>query len=115
MTNNKETFKKLLRKIGSGQNTSQGLTRKESADALKLILTAEASPVQIGAFMIAHRIRRPEPQELAGMLDTYMELGPTLISKNSKNRLVRRPIEDQAPFLDRDVFLSEMVIDPIDQ
>ena len=36
-------------------------------------------------------------------------------SKNSQNRLVRRPIEDQAPFIDRDVFLSEMVIDPIDQ
>jgi acetolactate synthase I/II/III large subunit len=36
-------------------------------------------------------------------------------SKNSQNRFVRRPIEDQAPFLDRKVFLSEMVIDPIDQ
>ena len=36
-------------------------------------------------------------------------------SKNSQNRLVRRPIEDQAPFIDRDIFLSEMVIDPIDQ
>lgn len=28
---------------------------------------------------------------------------------------VRRPIEDQKPFLDRELFLSEMIIDPIDQ
>jgi len=36
-------------------------------------------------------------------------------SKNSQKRIVRRPIEDQAPFLDRELFLSEMIIDPIDQ
>ena len=36
-------------------------------------------------------------------------------AKNSKGRLIVRPIEDQAPFLDRDLFLSEMVIGPIDQ
>jgi len=39
----------------------------------------------------------------------------THYAKNSKNRLVRRPIEDQAPFIDRELFLSEMIIDPIDQ
>ena len=33
----------------------------------------------------------------------------------SKKKLVNRPLEDQAPFLDREVFLSEMVIEPIDQ
>jgi len=82
VTNNKEIFKNLLKKIGSGEKTSKGLTRKESAEALKLMLTGKASPAQIGAFMIAHRIRRPEPQELSGMLDTYIELGPNLISKN---------------------------------
>ena len=39
----------------------------------------------------------------------------THYAKNNKNRLVRRPIEDQAPFIDRELFLSEMIIDPIDQ
>lgn len=34
---------------------------------------------------------------------------------NSKKRLVTRPLEDQAPFLERNVFLKEMVIEPIDQ
>lgn len=34
--------------------------------------------------------------------------------KNSKGRIVNRPIEDQAPFLDREVFASEMIIDSLD-
>lgn len=76
----KERFKQHLRKVGSGEHTSRGLSRLEAADALELILHEEATPAQIGAFLIAHRIRRPEPQELAGMLDTYRDLGPVLKS-----------------------------------
>lgn len=34
---------------------------------------------------------------------------------NAQKRVVRRPLEDQAPFLDRELFLSEMVVEPIDQ
>ncbi len=70
------------------------MTREESSDALNLILTGIPSPTQIGAFMIAHRIRRPEPQELAGMVDTYLKLGPNLQSKNSQ----KRPICFGMPF-----------------
>ncbi len=70
------------------------MNREESAHALKLILEAEVSPAQIGAFMMAHRIRRPEPQELAGMIDTYLELGPTLRTKSGQ----RRPICFGMPF-----------------
>ncbi len=35
-------------------------------------------------------------------------------ARNSKGHFVRRPIEDQAPFLDRKRFLSEMIIKPLD-
>ena len=71
-------FRELLRKIGSGQHTSRGLTRSEAAEAMDLMLNGGASQAQIGAFLIAHRIRRPEPQELAGMLDYYKHHGPRL-------------------------------------
>jgi acetolactate synthase-1/2/3 large subunit len=43
----------------------------------------------------------------------YIELGQTRSSQDG--RLVRRPLEDQAPFLPRDVFLREMLIEPVDQ
>ncbi|MBG6245346.1 thiamine pyrophosphate-binding protein [Candidatus Symbiopectobacterium sp. 'North America'] len=35
--------------------------------------------------------------------------------RTSKGRFAQRPLEDQAPFLERTLFLSEMIIDPIDQ
>jgi anthranilate phosphoribosyltransferase len=71
-------FREYLRKIGSGPHTSQPLSRAEAAAAYRLMLTQVATPAQIGGFMIAHRIKRPTGDELAGMLDAYNELGPRL-------------------------------------
>lgn len=71
-------FRELLKKVGSGQHTKENLTRTEAAQATRMMLNGEATPAQIGAFMIAHRIKRITPEELAGMLDTYDELGPKL-------------------------------------
>tara|TARA_B100000700_G_C15050620_1_gene860098 strand:- start:2059 stop:3147 length:1089 start_codon:yes stop_codon:yes gene_type:complete len=83
-SNKNEIFKTYLKKIGSGEVTGKSLTREESADALDLMLNGCATEAQIGGFLIAQRIRRPTPEELAGMLDTYHNLGPTLISKENK-------------------------------
>jgi anthranilate phosphoribosyltransferase len=71
-------FRDLLKKVGSGQHTSEVLSRHEAAEAARLMLTQTATPAQIGAFMIAHRIKRPHPQELAGFLDAYREYGPSV-------------------------------------
>ena len=84
LSSGRERFKQHLRKVGSGEHTSKGLTREESAEALELMLQGEASPAQIGAFLIAHRIRRPEPQELTGMLDTYRTHGPVITSREDQ-------------------------------
>ena len=75
MTN---TFKEFIQKVGSGSHTSENLTRTEAYTGMKMMLLAEAKPAQIGAFLIAHRIKRPTGEELAGMLDAYYELGPKL-------------------------------------
>ncbi|ERN41760.1 anthranilate phosphoribosyltransferase [Rubidibacter lacunae KORDI 51-2] len=71
-----EQFRELLKKVGSGTHTSEALTRAEAAAAMRMMLKQEATPAQIGAFLIAHRIRRPAPEELAGMLDACSKLGP---------------------------------------
>jgi anthranilate phosphoribosyltransferase len=73
-----EEFRELLKKVGSGTHTSQSLSRSEAAMAMRKMLLAEATPAQIGAFFIAHRIRRPTGEELAGMLDAWQELGPQI-------------------------------------
>lgn len=69
------SFRELLKKLGSGTHTGEDLTRTEAARATRLMLQQQATPAQIGAFMIAHRIKRPTAEELAGMLDAYDELG----------------------------------------
>lgn len=73
-----DVFRALLQKVGSGHHTSASLTRSEAAEAARLMLTQEATPAQIGAFMIAHRIKRPTAEELAGFLDTYDQVGPAI-------------------------------------
>lgn len=70
-----DEFRELLKRVGSGTHTSKDLTRSEAATATRMMLLQEATPAQIGAFMIAHRIKRPSPEELAGILDAFDELG----------------------------------------
>lgn len=67
-------FRELLKRVGSGTHTSKSLTRAEAATATRMMLLQEATPAQIGAFAIAHRIKRPTPEELAGILDVFEEL-----------------------------------------
>jgi anthranilate phosphoribosyltransferase len=71
-------FREFLKKVGSGSHTSKNLSRAEACQAMTLMLTQEATPAQIGAFLIAHRIKRPTGEELAGMLDAYDQMGPQL-------------------------------------
>lgn len=51
--------------------------------------------------------------EIMGLEDQdYITMGHV---RNLQGRIVNRPLEDQMPYLDRDLFLSEMIIEPIDQ
>ena len=84
-----DQFRELLKKVGSGQHTKKDLTRSEAEIATKMMLQQEATPAQIGAFMIAHRIKRPTGTELAGMLDAYDKLGKKLSPLSNPKHKVR--------------------------
>jgi anthranilate phosphoribosyltransferase len=84
-----DEFRELLKRVGSGTHTSKHLTRTEAATATDMMLLQEATPAQIGAFAIAHRIKRPTPEELAGILDTFDRLGGKL---KICNRHTHQPI-----------------------
>jgi anthranilate phosphoribosyltransferase len=81
-----DRFRKFVQIIGSGPHTGKSLTREEAAEAMELMLQQTSTPAQIGAFLIAHRIKRPTGAELAGMLDTYAKLGPQLQPVASHSR-----------------------------
>jgi acetolactate synthase-1/2/3 large subunit len=52
--------------------------------------------------------------EVMGREDqNYIEVGQ--VKSIVEKKFVRRPLEDQQPFLAREKFLAEMLIDPIDQ
>ena len=73
-------FREFIKKVGSGTHTGRDLNRQGMEVAMGMMLQQEATPAQIGAFLIAHRIKRPTPEELAGMLDAYEKLGPCVPS-----------------------------------
>ncbi len=81
-----DRFREFVQKIGSGPHTGKSLTREEAATAMEMMLLETATPAQIGAFLIAHRIKRPTGEELAGMLDTYGLMGPQLQPVASHSR-----------------------------
>ena len=59
------------------------------------------------------KIEGPVLCEINGRNDQmYIETG---LARNSNKKMVRRPLEDQKPFLPRDLFYAEMLIEPIDQ
>ncbi|MFM7455188.1 MAG: anthranilate phosphoribosyltransferase [Cyanobium sp.] len=78
MSPERSRFRELIARVGSGEHTSTGLSREEAREAMDLMLAGGVSEAQLGAFLIAHRIRRPQPLELAGMLDSYRQHGPVL-------------------------------------
>ena len=75
-----DEFRELLKKVGSGPHTSKDISRDEAKQALSMMLNAVATPAQIGAFLISHRIKRPTGEELAGFLDALDSLGPQVPS-----------------------------------
>lgn len=85
-------FRELIAKLGSGERTSTGLNRAEAQDAMERLLSGHVAPAQAGAFLIAHRLRRPRPCEMAGMLDAYRHLGPSLPASD------RRVVSFGTPF-----------------
>ena len=55
-------MKQYLKKIMSGQN----LTQPETAEAFDLLMSGEATPAQIGAFIVALRMKGETVDEIAG-------------------------------------------------
>lgn len=108
----------LFRKRIIGTDDSNGVSCpdfKSVADCFGLAYTKIESPAGLSD-QLAIVFASPGAQlcEIMGREDQeYIEVGHARSLVNGK--FVRRPLEDQAPFLDRSLFLSEMIINPIDQ
>ncbi len=58
-------MQRFLKIVGNGQRTARSLTLEEAQNAIELVLSGQASPAQVGAFMAALRIKEESSEELA--------------------------------------------------
>lgn len=61
-------FAQYVRVLGKGRHGSRALSQQEAYEAMRLILTNEAQPIQIGAFLMLMRVKEETPEEVAGFV-----------------------------------------------
>lgn len=61
------TMQDIIAKVGKGERTSKDLTYQEATVAMRLLLEKQATPVQMGAFLLAMRIKSESVAELAAL------------------------------------------------
>ncbi len=59
-------FVPFVQAVGRGNKLRRDLTRAESFEAMRLILRQKATPAQIGAFLIALRVKGESEEEIGG-------------------------------------------------
>ncbi len=69
-------MQRLLSKIAKGQKTSKDLTWEEAKQAMRLMIEGMATPVQVGAFLIAMRYKSESVTELAAFTATARQYVP---------------------------------------
>ncbi|MES9993280.1 MAG: anthranilate phosphoribosyltransferase [Candidatus Thiodiazotropha sp.] len=74
-----ELFRKRLIATAKGPRGAKDMSRDEAYEALTFLLSSEAQPAQIGAFLTAMRFKGARVEELKGFLDA-MEASATLIA-----------------------------------
>lgn len=67
-------FIKLLKEVGRGKRGARDLTYEEALEAAQWILNRKAAPAQIGAFLIAERIKMESVAELQAFVDVCRSL-----------------------------------------
>ena len=63
------TFARFVTILGRGPGRSRALTRDEARAAFGMILTGQADPHQVGAFMMLLRFRGEDADEITGMVE----------------------------------------------
>jgi anthranilate phosphoribosyltransferase len=71
----------LLKEVGRGKRGAKDLTYEQAMRAAELILTGEATPLQVGAFLMAERIKMESSDEILAFVEAC------------RSRSYRHPIE----------------------
>lgn len=74
-------FSQYIKLIGKGKKSGKYLTQEQANDAFHLLLTGQAEPEQVGAFLMLLRVREESEQELAGFVQAAREYSPLAIQQ----------------------------------
>ncbi len=74
-----ESFRLRLIATAKGRHGARDMSREEACAALSFLMSSEAHPAQVGAFLTAMRFKGARVEEMKGFLDA-MEAHATLIS-----------------------------------
>ena len=66
-------MQQFIAKIGKGQKASKDLTWDEAKQAMRMLIEGQATPVQVGAFLLAMRMKMESVSELAGFTSAARE------------------------------------------
>jgi anthranilate phosphoribosyltransferase len=69
-------FRSTVKAVGTGPRGSRALRFEEAREAMRVLLTGQASEVQTGAFLIAMRIKGETSEELAGFAQGLRDAVP---------------------------------------
>lgn len=72
------SMQELIAKIGAGQKASKDLTWEEAKQAMRLLIEGQATPAQVGAFLLAMRFKMESVTELAAFTSTARTYAPPL-------------------------------------
>src|SRR5207244_4380600 len=67
------TVRDFLKAVGGGAKTSRALTRDQARQAMTLIAEGKCAPEQLGAFLMALRMKGETADELAGFVEALEE------------------------------------------
>ena len=71
-------MQEFIAKIGKGQKAWKDLTWDEAKQAMRLLIEGQATPVQVGAFLLAMRMKMESVAELAAFTTVAREYVPSL-------------------------------------
>ncbi|MBM4125230.1 MAG: anthranilate phosphoribosyltransferase [Nitrospira sp.] len=71
-------MQQFIAKIGKGQKASKDLTWEEAKQAMRLLIEGQATPVQVGAFLLAMRVKMESVTELAAFTSVARAYVPPL-------------------------------------
>lgn len=66
-------FAQYVRILGKGRNGARGLTADEAYESMRMIMSDEVEPIQLGAYLMLMRVKEESPEEVAAAVRAIRE------------------------------------------